>query len=202
MISFEISIRLINSFFTIGIGILLLSVYIRKIRFTSLFMWAIAFIIYGLEIFIRTEFPWNYAGILILGTGMFALLILGTSNLISPLANLAYGIYIFIILAAVTPLFPSESWYQYGIFALYGGMTVAAIHLRLVLGRFANRFLLGWFLLFIVNIFFVVIIEIEWLADLLVMPAKALLAMGMMDQRLANMVLGIRKIYKSMSIGR
>jgi len=196
LLSFEIAIRFINGFFTIGIGLALAFIYVRKrARFLSLSFWSLAFLVYGIQILTRVWYSWNSLEVFLLSISMTVFLVMGASNLIGQ--NKIYATVLLAFAATGIFLFPSLNWYKYGAYALFGLMTVAAVHLRLVMGKLANRFIVGWLTLLIVNAVFVATISIEWVADLAAIPAKALLALGMFDQRFARMMLDIRQIYKA-----
>jgi len=196
LLSFEVVVRLINAFFTVGIGLALAFIYARKsARFLSLSFWSIAFMAYGIQIFIRIWYSWNSLEVFLLSIVMTFLLVMGASNLIG--RNKIYVAVLLAFTAVEILLFPSLNWYKYGAYVLFGLMTIAAVHLRFVIGKLANRFIVGWLSLLIVNVVFVATLSIEWVADLAAIPAKALLALGMFDQRFARMVLDIREIYKA-----
>ena len=197
----EIVIRLANSFVTVGLGILLAYMYVvKRLRFVSLSLWSVAFVLYGFQILLRVWYPWSSIEVFILSSIMSLPLVLGTSSLIRQ--NRIYGT-IWLIGAAITIFnFFSGSWIQFAALAFYGVMTIAVIHSRLIIGNVANRFIIGWSALLIANVVFVTIINVEWLADLVAIPAKFILAFGMLDQRFARMVLDIRRLYKSPSTGR
>lgn len=119
-------------------------------------------------------------------------LVLGTSNLM--LQNRLYGTLMLIETITIVYIFSySSDWYKFGTFAFFGLVTVAVIHLRLTVGKIANRFILGWLTLLIGNIFFVNVFNIEWLADAIAIPAKSILALGMWDQRFSKVGIGIKK---------
>jgi len=197
----EIVIRLANSFVTVGLGILLAYMYVvKRLRFVSLSLWSVAFVLYGFQILLRVWYPWSSIEVFILSSIMSLPLVLGTSSLIRQ--NRIYGT-IWLIGAAVSIFnFFSGSWIQFAALAFYGVMTIAVIHSRLIIGNVANRFIIGWSALLIANVVFVTIINVEWLADLVAIPAKFILAFGMLDQRFARMVLDIKKLYESPSTGR
>lgn len=197
MTDFELIIRLANSFFTLGLGLLLLYLYLfKKVRFASLVAWSIAFIAYGGQILARIWYPWNSVEVFILSIAMSLPLVLGTSNLIK--RNKIYGTVMLIAMAIAAYLFSSTGdWYKFGAFALYGIMTIAVIDLRLVIGSLANRLIVGWLILLVANILFVAVFPLEWVADLVAIPAKGILALGMFDQRLSPTVKGIEKISKA-----
>jgi len=195
LFEFEAAIRLVNSFFTIGIGLMLACIYLRKrTRFISLLAWSVAFIIYGFEILLRVWYGWSNIEVFTLSIMFGVPLILGTSNLIQQ--NKIYAIVILISLPVATFLFPSN-WRMFCAFAFFGTMTIAVIQLRLSVGKIADRFVIGWMTLFISNVLFIVILNLEWIADLFAIPAKMLLAAGMLDQRFARMVLDIKRIYNA-----
>jgi len=196
----ETIVRLFNSFFTMGIGLLLAYMYLgKKARIISILAWSIAFMLYGLEILVRVWYPWGIET-LIIGIPMGLLLVLGTSNLLrknriySVVSLVALVVIVYLALASV-----SDAWYRSGGFAFFGIMTIAVVHLRMVIGKLANRFIAGWLTLLIANVFFVAIFSLEWAADLAAIPAKALIALGMFDQRFAKMILDIKEIYEAYS---
>jgi len=197
----EIVIRLANSFVTVGLGILLAYMYVvKRLRFVSLSLWSVAFVLYGFQILLRVWYPWSSIEVFILSSIMSLPLVLGTSSLIRQ--NRIYGT-IWLIGAAVSIFnFFSGSWIQFAALAFYGVMTIAVIHSRLIIGNVANRFIIGWAALLVANVVLVTIFSVEWLADLIAIPAKCILALGMLDQRFARMVLDIKKLYESPSTGR
>lgn len=196
----EMISRLANSFFTVTLGLVLTYLYYarRDVRFTSLLSWSTGFILYGFQIMLRIWYPWGSVEVFILSIFMSLLLILGTSNLIR--WNKVYGaVYAPIMIIAIL-LFPSGSWYRFGAFAFFGLMTIAVIHLRLIIGRTADRLIAGWLILFLANVIFVATFRLEWIADLVAIPAKGILAVGMLDQRFTQIILEIRKTYKSLAM--
>ncbi len=198
MLEFDIILRLINSLFTIGLGLFLLSMYIsKKTRFISLLAWSIAFIFYGIEILARIWLPYNSMIVAISSFIMAPLFILGTSILIRKIW--IYMPITLVLLSIAIYLYPSEHYWNFGIFAYYGVMTIAVANLRFVMGNVANRLIVGWTILLVGNILFLSIFDFEWIADLAAIPAKTLLALGMLDQRFARMIFDIKKLYKSFS---
>ena len=203
MFFFESILRLTNALFTIGIGLYLFYLYKsrskKKTKFISLLAWSLAFTLYGFEIFARIWLSHNSIIVAILSFIMAPLFVLGTSNLMRK--NRIY-LPISLVLLSITIYLYSirvDEWWDFGILAFYGVTTAAMIHLRFSMGKLANRLIAGWFTLLIVNIIFLSIFDIVWMADLFVIPAKVLLTLGMLDQRFAQMVYDIKKMYKSIS---
>jgi len=196
LIDLEFIFRLANFIVTIGLGLLLASMYsAKRTRFTSLYLWSVAFISYGLQIFLRIWYPWSSIEIFVLGIIMSFFLILGTSNLIR--RNMIY-VTVCVVGTAIGILsFPSDLWYKIGALGFFGTMTIATFHLRLSVGKWADRFVLGWLILLVSNVVFVAMLGVEWLADLFAIPAKGILALGMLDQRFTRMILDIKKLYSA-----
>lgn len=189
LFSLDSFLLILNCVVTIFCGIYIFnSISSGKLeRHPFYYFWAIGFILYGFEIVTRTFF---------ISTVVIGVLLI-SSNLcfISGLWFLSrrkmfFILYLTFFMATLSSLIflfsiqqvSVESGKIFASFMIYGGLVVLLLYHRAIFGKIADRFVLGWLLLFTTNL----LLPTEWFAtNIFAILSKIVLLTGVIDQNFA-----------------
>jgi len=169
----------------------------RVSRHVFYFAWSIGFILYGTQLALRafTGMSFLYVqGILMVSAFSFFILALWSLN------NKRHVIYLTILIISLSFVVLTSYHLNYtsfatiwvvGSFLTYLPVIVSVLYHRAVFGENVDKFVFGWFLLFITNI---ILPESGWIADTLCIFSKVVILLGIMDY---DFVLIINRIHSS-----
>jgi hypothetical protein len=169
-------------------GYILYHIYTKKLeKYFFYYTWAAAFLLYGIEIWLKLILKWStsdYLALLILSTFFFFLISLGLWSLnrekhTLPLLIVMYCLSFSISIGYGLNLISFELGMGIAYLIFYGPSTLLLIHNRLLFGKNVDRLVFGWFLLLVVNIF---LFGMGWITDLFASFSKIVLLMGVIDQ--------------------
>lgn len=184
--SIDQSFIILNFLVTIFSGLYILySILSKKIeRHLFYYFWCAGFILYAIEILTRAFFISPIMiGILLISS--YSVFILGLWFL----GRRKWFLIIFIVVFVASLLLFSvggvigpvsiEDGKIFASVAIYGGLTVLMFYHRTIFGRTSDKFILGWLILLITNLF----LPTEWFAtNIFAILSKLVLLAGVMDQ--------------------
>ncbi len=193
---------LVNGLVTIGGGLPLGYLYWKKeVRLLPFALWSVGFIIYGIQILSRFAFslPLSNIVIVIVNIVAFAFFVLGTSILVEETAKLLAIFGPFVGLAVILAF---SGFGTIGLalatVGLYGSVAFGSFIIARRLGKTANRFAMGWTLLFVAN--FLIPLQIPlYIVNILAAASKVIIILGMMDQKFTTSLLRLSKYHQSLA---
>lgn len=196
-VNLDLLLLLLNSLLTISCGILLFYLLsIRKLQKNIFYYgWATGFIFYGLQIFMRvlkfntllTSIPMTIAFI----TFQFSTWFLDKRKKITLLFMPFLASYLIMILLFAVKLVQveRETWIA-GSTLLYLPVTLLIVAHRKMFGNCVDKLLVGWFLLFLIN----VLMPLGgWIADTIAIFSKILIITGIISYDFAIVTQKIRR---------